>query len=177
MQTYSFTATAFGTFGTAVISITNATAQHSQPENYQVHKSEFVHTWGAKQEPIVWGSILKEFQWNELKAKVQSWQSLPVDWDGDGGIPPSVATVNQSRVLLSTLQQSDAPLPKLGVAGDGEIELKWEKGDGFASISFLDDGHLVAYVRGPRETNLILLDKPVSEINWEELTTAIRSFA
>lgn len=175
MLEQGLTATALGA---AAISLFNPTAQH---HNNDVGRAlppvQVASQWSAVRGAITWGSLASRYAWGRLRSDLQRWQTLPDDWDGDGGIAPSSATLADGRAFLDALEAGNAPPPSLGVAGDGEIEFKWTKEDGFASVSFLSDGHLVAYVRPPQGSGSIEIDEPASETLWRGLLKSIAAFA
>lgn len=98
--------------------------------------------------------------WSVLRAKLSRWKSLPLDWDGDDGIAPSDFTIEASHVILNELESVSAPAPTAGVSGDGEVMFEWVKGDGYASISQTDDGHIIAFLREPGLDQPLRIDEP-----------------
>lgn len=105
--------------------------------------------------------------WSTLRGKLQRWRTLTPDWDGEGGISPSEFTIEACRVLLNELESVDAPAPTAAISGDGEIVFEWIKGDGYASISQTDDGHMIAFLREPGFDDPVRIDEP---FNPEMLT-------
>lgn len=97
--------------------------------------------------------------WSALRAKLQRWKSLPLDWDGDDGVAPNDFTIEASHTILNELESVDAPVPTASISGDGEIMFEWVKGDGYASISQADDGHVIAFLREPGADEPVRIDQ------------------
>lgn len=58
---------------------------------------------------------------------------LPTDWDGHGAIPIAMATVNNVRVMLSSLLKA-VTAPDVTPNSNGTISLEWESSIGFAHL-------------------------------------------
>jgi len=111
-------------------------------------------------------------QWRAIKSKVASFADLEENWDSMEGVAPEPDVIRGVSWLVEELEELGAPAPTEAYAsGDGEIGLRWRSADGFASVSFTDDGSLLAYVRSPR------LAKPFSlEADWKSMPS-LYSFA
>ena len=92
--------------------------------------------WAFGPSQITWGSEARRAGWKVIHTKLDEWESLPIDWDGDGGGAPSSATLASAHKFADLLEGSNAPVPVVGIAGDGELEFRWRTEGGFASASF-----------------------------------------
>lgn len=115
--------------------------------------------------------------WNALRAKLQRWKNLPLDWDGDDGIAPSNQTIDACSAFLCELEFFEAPIPVATIAGDGEITYEWAKDDGFASASLTADGHLIAFLREPGSTAPLRTDEPFTGVAIQPFLDRIGAFA
>lgn len=163
----------------AVFSFANPTgAQYMRvDEPVEAPREPLIKSFSASPEHIQWGSQAVRSAWAGLENTIKSWRSLPQGWDGDGGSAPTSRTIFNAILFLKALQSYGAPLPIIGVAGDGEIELKWVKAERFASTSFLSDGHLVAYIEVIGSEVPLEIDAQASEMVWGELLKSIAAFA
>ncbi|MBY9062797.1 hypothetical protein K7957_07625 [Sphingomonas yunnanensis] len=85
--------------------------------------------------------------WEELRTDLLRWEKSPADWDGDHGIAPPAPSLAAAKTVIGKLKAAHIVPPDASVSGDGEIAYTWSRATAFASISFLADGHLVAYSR------------------------------
>lgn len=115
--------------------------------------------------------------WNVLRSKLQRWKSLPDDWDGDDGVAPDEFTIDACQRILNELQSVEAPVPSLSISGDGEIVFEWAKGDGYASISQTDDGHVIAFLREPGMNEPVRIDQPFDPEALTPFLNRIGAFA
>ena len=97
-------------------------------------------------------------EWSILRAKLAKWRTLPDDWDGENAEAPVDAVVDAASEMVRDLILFDAPLPLANIAGDGEVSFEWEKGEGYASASFTDDGHFVAFLQEDSEAEPLRID-------------------
>ena len=98
--------------------------------------------------------------WRALHDKLQVWGAFEQDWDTEGAIPPSAASVDLASDFLNVLEAQEAPLPIATIAADGEISFEWSNKTGFASASFTDDGHVIAYLREDDMSPILRVDEP-----------------
>lgn len=101
--------------------------------------------------------------WAGLADKVQSWIDLPTDWDGDDGVAPSSAVIDAAVAFAHYASYGGAPKPELYIAGDGEVGFRWTTGEDFASVAFLNDGHVVVYCSMGAEEKPLKIDIAVEE--------------
>lgn len=73
-----------------------------------------------------------------LKDEIRSFATLPDDWDGPDSIKPSSSAVSAALHFVDTLS-SQAVLPTVTAAGDGEISIFWRDDETFVDVSFYDD--------------------------------------
>jgi len=92
-------------------------------------------------------ALRESAEWSTLRAKLSRWRNLPDDWDGEGADAPVDAVVDAADDLLRELILIDAPAPVATIAGDGEVAFEWENEGGYASASFTDDGHFIAFLQ------------------------------
>lgn len=110
------------------------------------------------------GGSRAQLVWGSLRARVEQWTKLPDDWDGNYGQPLSVGVSNAAESVLAALQAQGLPVPSPYIAGDGEVGFRWQLADGFASISLLEDGHVVAFARSSDGKAPYRLDEPYSDL-------------
>jgi len=74
-----------------------------------------------------------------LEQLLHSYQSLPLGWDGYGGVPAHQSSVEDALTWLATLP-AEGPLPLSMLAGDGEVSLYWSYPDVvYLEVSFPGD--------------------------------------
>jgi|SRR5579863_1668666 len=112
--------------------------------------------------------------WQSLMHSIDRWELLPVDWDGDDGIPPPKRSASAARRFLNAFASATLPPPSGFVAGDGEIGFRWRTVRGFASISLLCDGTTLAFCRVGLSNNPLRIEAPADRI---ELLPFIESVA
>lgn len=123
--------------------------------------------------PAAWADA---FAWGRLQEEVAGWANLPADWDGMDGVAPSAAVLASAETFIDSLQVAGIRLPNPTVAGDGEVSLHWTDGDDIGTVSFLSDGHLVAYVKCGA-TEPLRIDKPCADVATRELFDRLARFA
>lgn len=94
--------------------------------------------------------------WLNAFKSIQRWKSLSYDWDGQNGEPPSECLLRRGLAYLSALYGANVPTPKLVISGDGEVDFRWKSGDGFAVLSLSGDSGLLAYVRPPKQEQVVV---------------------
>jgi hypothetical protein len=115
-------------------------------------------------------------EWGALRARLTSWGELPAGWDGEDGIAPDKRTVNAALAFMHSAREASLPLPTPYIAGDGEIGLRWAKGDAFASVAFLGDGEMVIFIRDADGTPFELV-QGIEEACPKELIRGLAVFA
>ncbi|WP_228241070.1 hypothetical protein [Aurantimonas coralicida] len=119
---------------------------------------------------VAHGASASAITWSMIRQSVEGWRTLPEDWDGNDGVGPSEEVIQAALRFLDAARQSLLRAPQPFVAGDGEVGFRWERGGSFGSVSFLDDGSIIAYVRAANGEPPFRLDKPVTEdFNYAEL--------
>jgi hypothetical protein len=125
----------------------------------------------------VYRSMRAETPWTRISEKLREWATLEADWDGEGAAAPSAQAVEFAQGCLSELRYSGAPAPKATIATDGEIAFEWENGDGYASLSFTDDLHVIAFLREDLATPPLRIDEPYSQLSVLPFLERISAFA
>jgi hypothetical protein len=74
--------------------------------------------------------------------KIQGFGKLPPGWDGEQGLPPRPEVLGVACKLLRELP-SEAELPAVAPASDGEIGLTWINGPKQLNATLHADYHLV----------------------------------
>lgn len=116
--------------------------------------------------------------WDVMRAKVRNSETFCKGWDGDFGVAPTKQIVDAAVNLLDQLEQANSPLPRFTLSGDGEIDFRWEKGDGYASAAFLPEGEFVAYCRPPDEDEAVEIEEKISEnVRLEVFLIRLLSFS
>jgi len=99
-----------------------------------------------------WGGALyakATQEWAPIQQRVATFAELEDGWDDCDGEAPTREMVIAFQEVIARLKRLDAPLASEAfVAGDGEIGLRWRDAKSYASLSFLKDGSMLAYVRG-----------------------------
>ena len=85
--------------------------------------------------------------WDVMRQRISSWSKYRDGWDGGGSVAPLPSTLQHAMDFTASAKASGIALPKLGLYGDGEVDLRWSRGRAAASVALLSDGHIVAYVR------------------------------
>ncbi|MCU4159544.1 hypothetical protein AiwAL_05435 [Acidiphilium sp. AL] len=80
-----------------------------------------------------------------FRAKICAWSRLEIDWDGEDGVVPSSVVITHALDFIDVLEKSWMPVPSIYIAGDGEVGFRWTNNNARASVSFLDDGHIVGF--------------------------------
>lgn len=122
-------------------------------------------------------AIRESAGWSNIKAKLKKWRDLPDDWDHEGGVAPSTGMVEAAEAALMELALYAAPLPVATIAGDGEIAFEWTKGTGFASLSFTDDGHVIAFLQEDEFADPLRIDEVADEKATGPFLERIGAFA
>lgn len=76
---------------------------------------------------------------SQLIGTLTSYESLPEDWDGYGGIAPTSEAVSNATDFVSLLP-ADLPLPKPMLSGNGVVGLYWKTENLYLDIEFEGDG-------------------------------------
>ena len=83
---------------------------------------------------------------DKLHAKLFSYLDLSPDWDGRGGVVPSLQAVLDALGFLAR-RPSGIPLPFPQIASDGEVGLYWRSEVVHAEVGFCGDGEFSYYAR------------------------------
>ncbi|MNC51908.1 hypothetical protein D3C75_1012250 [compost metagenome] len=125
----------------------------------------------------VYRSMKAETPWTKISEKLREWSQLEADWDGDGAAAPSTQAVEFAQSCLCDLRDNGAAAPKATIATDGEIAFEWENGDGYASLSFTDDLHVIAFLREAIDTPPLRIDEPYTQASVLPFLERISAFA
>lgn len=119
----------------------------------------------------------RSLAWGVLKARIIRWEALPDDWDGNEGVAPPKVAAGNAKLFVDAAKHAGAPLPSPFISGDGEIGFRWGRGDGFASVAFIDD-HVVVFARQPNSVEVLKFDRPYAAVQegFRPLFQALRSF-
>lgn len=84
-----------------------------------------------------------------LAAELVAYRNLPEGWDGQDGMAPSKAAIDDALMFIDLLPLSaEAPQPM--VSGEGEVGFFWRTENGFIDVSFMGDGIISYYGRSDR---------------------------
>lgn len=90
----------------------------------------------------------QESSWLSIEQRIAQFEQYEEDWNGDGAAAIPTATIKVARHVIQALRALRAPAPSAAVAyDDGEIELQWQRGGGFAALSVDSSQRLVGVVR------------------------------
>lgn len=115
--------------------------------------------------------------WDAVGAKLHAWSCLEHGWDGDDATAPCAEAVASAKGTLEELRYFQSPLPIATIATDGEIAFEWSKGSGFASISFTDDLHVIAFLREDPTAPVLRIDEPYKANSLRPFFERIGAFA
>lgn len=111
-------------------------------------------------------------------AAIERWSGLEDGWDEEGSPAPSKAQLDAGRSLLQQVEAWAIPAPTPYIAGDGEFGFRWRKGDGFASASFLPDGEILLFSRGPSASQPYRAQVEANgDLSWLAFTQQLLAFA
>lgn len=125
----------------------------------------------------VYRSMRAETPWTTIAGKLREWSQFEADWDGDGAAAPSIQAVEFAESCLCDLRDNGAAAPKATIATDGEIAFEWENGEGYASLSFTDDLHVIAFLREANGTPPLRIDEPYTQASVLPFLERISAFA
>ena len=75
--------------------------------------------------------------------RINKFQKLPVDWDGDGTVIVSDEVVGTAIAIIDALEYADLELPQSSPSAEGDIGLNWYNGSNTLEMTILADGHVV----------------------------------
>lgn len=83
-----------------------------------------------------------------LNRKLDDLSKLPLNWDGYGGRPATVQSLNDARAFIKRLP-THSRVPNVMLSGNGEISLFWEENDIYIEAAFPGGGAYHYFVDGP----------------------------
>ena len=96
--------------------------------------------------------------WEHIQGRLKDFAKLPYDWDGEGGNAPPAIFIDNAQSFVVDAMTNDVPVPELYIDAGGEVGFRWRKFNWYASVSFLDDGHGVAYLETPDTPEPVRVD-------------------
>lgn len=113
--------------------------------------------------------------WDGLRERVLGWSSLADGWDDEDSAAPKPGTLRDAVEFAAKSKAHGITPGGVTVYRDGEVEFFWNKEATSASVSFLSDGNMVAYVRvSPRE-RAFQVDQPYGDTKeLSDLLAALR---
>lgn len=132
--------------------------------SYSVTKSDYA---GMRQAAV----------WMAVRRKLAEWRRLLENWDGDGASAPLPQVIAAAAEFAVTMERRGIPMPHCTLATDGEISFEWIKETSFASASFTDDGHFIAFVRESGRDDALRLDQPYDAQSVRTFLARIDTFA
>jgi hypothetical protein len=95
--------------------------------------------WTRVASPGVTGDLL----WlREVKGKLEDIQSLPHNWDLEGGAAIDEEIVRLAGELLLPLHRLNPPMPRIAPILGGGIQFEWRRGDKELEIEITPDGRV-----------------------------------
>ena len=87
---------------------------------------------------------------NRTREELLSYKSLPVGWDGYGGVAANESLVNTATVFVSQLEELGAGVPVPSLSGGGYISLYWNLSDknSYVEVMFEDSGYYTYFCQG-----------------------------
>lgn len=83
----------------------------------------------------------------ELYEELDSFSTLQNNWDGYGGIKPSLEIINTAKNFIDIIKKNKVMYPKLMVSGKGNISLFWKAQKNYIEIEFDTNNHLSFFYR------------------------------
>lgn len=80
----------------------------------------------------------------ETERALDQLLSLPDNWNGHGGVPPSAAAVDQAKMFYRLLS-TDMATPAIEPSGDGEVNFVWRAPGKYLEVGFSGDGLMSYY--------------------------------
>ena len=120
------------------------------------------------------------YGWEHIQGRLKDFAKLPHDWDGEGSDAPPAVVIGNAQSFVADAMVDDVPVPELYIDGGGEVGFRWRRFDWFASVSFLDDGHGVAYLETPRTPEPVRVDAswPWKDVaNRKRVLDGLKAFA
>ena len=77
--------------------------------------------------------------------KLQTFGSMPANWDSYGGVPTTIEATWAALNFLSQYLSSDAPEPTIVPATTGVVQLEWHRHAGDLEIAFSPEEAISAY--------------------------------
>lgn len=115
--------------------------------------------------------------WANAQASLDRWSGLPEGWDGAEAAQPSQAAIGNARTFVRQMEAAALPAPTPYITSDAEFGFRWAKEDGFASVSFADDGHVIVFCREPGAPKALKIDAPFVGADLGDLFVGIRRLA
>ena len=98
-------------------------------------------------------------EYDNLKTQLNNFLSLSNDWDGYGGMSPSLDIVITSCQILDKIAKLELELPKIMITSSGEIGFYWKTKQHYLEI-FIEQKNSFSYLYDG-------IDNTISDINIE----------
>ncbi len=89
-------------------------------------------------------STISSFE--KLINTLESYKSLEEDWDGYGGITPSIEVVDTAIALIFKMKRDDLATPKPMISGSGNVGLYWNGKDAYIEIGIDGTNSYYTYI-------------------------------
>lgn len=112
--------------------------------------------------------------WTVAGEALSRWRSYGVGWDGEDAAQPDQIALSNASIFVIQAQSAAVPGGEPFITADGELGFRWSKADGFASVSFAEDGHVIAFARAPGEDQALRIDSPFLQADLTLLFAGIQ---
>jgi hypothetical protein len=85
--------------------------------------------------------------WGKIEEELARYEGLVDDWDDAGGVPPSETALNTAKAFFRWTSAMGVKPQRSYASPGGDVGLVWERDDGYADVSFFDDGTVSFYIR------------------------------
>ncbi len=83
---------------------------------------------------------------DKLINTLESYKSLEEDWDGYGGVTPSIEVVDTAINLIFKIKRDDLPTPKPMISSSGNVGLYWNGKDSYVEVGIDGDNSYYTYI-------------------------------
>ncbi len=81
----------------------------------------------------------------EMGGEIRGWSLLEANWDGEGAVKPSSASMKEAVSFVRLL--GEIPLPEPMILASGHAALYWNDGALYADLEFLGDGRIAYFIK------------------------------
>lgn len=117
----------------------------------------------ATAKPRSVGRVAPKKNWVAAANALNRWERLLDGWDGEGSIAPSRYQLEAAKRFVDLMEIVGVSSPMRSISRDGEFGFRWHSERGFASVSFIPDGTMIAYCRDNRSSKVVEFEQSSEE--------------